>query len=59
MAKAGEIHTKLSRLPGEMRVKVNVHKTQQLKVRMWLGKQLIRLAARVMGCGIKVERGEA
>ena len=48
----------IRRLPSELMMHVNVRLTKQLKVRMWLGKHLIIMAARVMGCGIRFDEKE-
>ncbi len=36
-------------------ITVAVELTRQLRFRLWLAKRLIRLAARVLGCGIEVK----
>lgn len=34
---------------------VRVKVERQFYIRLWLGKQLLCLAARIMGCGIEIE----
>lgn len=39
----------------QMTMRVQLTGVQTWKLRLWLGTVLIRMAARVMGCGIRVE----
>ena len=44
---------KIKRLNKDFTVQVRVKLTKQFLLRIWLGKQLMRLAAVVMGCSIE------
>ena len=45
----------VNRLTRQVTMNVTVVTTRQFKWRIALGKELIKLAARVMGCGIRIE----
>jgi hypothetical protein len=45
----------LRRFPEEAVVEIELHITREFKARLWIGKRLIVLACRIMGCGVKFE----
>lgn len=45
----------ISRLTKRMTVTVNLTGVTAWKARVWLGTQIVKLAARVMGCGFRVD----
>ena len=49
------INVSASEAVRRLEFKVTVTGIKTMRVRMWLGVRLIRLAAMVIGCGIKVE----
>lgn len=46
---------KFKRLPQGATLRVQVYMARRLRFRLWLGTRLIRLAALVMQCDIRVE----
>lgn len=42
----------IKKMTKDFALDVDVQISKQLYIRIWIGKQLIRLASRVMGCGI-------
>ena len=56
MAKA-EVNIKKLNHDYTMKVKVNV--TNEFKIRLFLATALIKAAARLLGCNIEIENGEA
>lgn len=59
----GEIPVELRRLPSDAKVSLRVTVTHEWRIRLWLGLALMKLGARVLGCGVDVrterEEGEA
>jgi len=45
----------LRKLDNQITLDVKITVTKEFKLRMWIGTQLFRLGAKVMGCGIKGE----
>ena len=54
MAKT-EVNIPMQRLVGHMTITVNVTGVRAARMRLWIGIRLIRLAALIIGCGIKVD----
>ncbi len=40
----------------QLTLRVRLHGVQMLRLRTWLGTRIIRLGARVIGCGIVIEQ---
>lgn len=45
---------KMRKMSHEIKLEVTLVETREWKLRKWLAKQLILLAAKVLGCGIEV-----
>lgn len=49
-----EYEYKLRKMSREITIEVTFIETREWKLRKWLAKQLVILAAKVLGCGIEV-----
>ncbi len=45
----------ICRFPHDCTLRIIINWTREFRLRYWLGKQLMLLAARVLGCGIEIE----
>ena len=50
---------RLNRLPNNVTMHVTIVETREFRLRTWIAKQLLRLAAWVLGCGIEVNTNES
>jgi hypothetical protein len=51
----GSVHVPADGLMGSLTMHVYVDGLKMLGARIWLGQQILKLAALVMGCGLRVE----
>lgn len=51
-----ELNAKIHKAPKEVTIVVNLEYTPEYYVRRWIAMQLIKIAATVLGCGIRVEQ---
>jgi hypothetical protein len=46
---------KMSKVAKELILKIRLKGIKTFKTRLWLGRQLLKLSAMVIGCGIEIE----
>lgn len=51
-----EVVAKWKRMPAGATLRVHVYLARRLRLRLWLGTRLIRLAASIMQCDVHVEK---
>jgi len=50
-----EVNVPISKLMSDVTMNVNLTGVRTWRVRVWLGIQLLKLAGRIIGCGIHIE----
>lgn len=49
-----EVRIPARKIMSELTLTVNLSGVRAMRARIWIGKQFLRLAARIIGCGIEI-----